>query len=89
MCNKAVSKCFLPIIYIPDQYKTQEMCGKAIFEDPFMLVHCPDEYKTQRMCDEAVEDCLTALKFILICLLQLKKFKNFLLFYTQMIMYSI
>ena len=29
-----------------------------------MLKYCHDRYKTQEMCDEAVDDCLSALKFV-------------------------
>ena len=43
MCDKAVNRCLLVFIYIPDRYKTQEMCGRVISEDPFMLVYCPDK----------------------------------------------
>ena len=41
-------------IYIPDQYKTQEISARAISEDPFKPAYSPDRYKTQNMCDEAV-----------------------------------
>ena len=40
------------------------MCDRINSEDPFLIVYSPDKYKTQKMCDEAVDNCLTALKFI-------------------------
>ena len=33
----------------------------------FLIVYCPYGYKTQRAYDEAVDDCITALKFIPYC----------------------
>ena len=33
-------------------------------EDPFILLYCVNRYKTSKRCDEAVEDCLSALKFV-------------------------
>ena len=74
-------------IYILDQYKSQEMCDRVIFENPFMIVYYPNKYKIQRMCDQAVNDCLAALKF-LIDLLQVKCFKNLIMLYSLMIIYS-
>ena len=55
------------------------MFDKVVSKDLFILIYCPDRYKTQRMCDEAVDDCLTALKLLLIGLLQVKCFKNFMM----------
>ena len=40
------------------------MCDSVISEDPFSIRYIPDKYKTRQMWDEAVDDCLTALKFV-------------------------
>ena len=40
------------------------MCDSVISEDPFSIRYVPDQYKTRQMWDEAVDDCLTALKFV-------------------------
>ena len=29
-----------------------------------MLKYCPDRYKTPKVCREAVDDCVSALKFV-------------------------
>ena len=63
-----------------------ELFLKIIFD---IFVYYPEKYKTQRMCDEAIDDCLAALKFIPDWFVTCKMIKNFLLLYTQMIMYSI
>ena len=55
---------FLVFLYIPDQYKTQEMSNRVIFEDPFSIRYIPDQYKTKQMSIEAVDDCLAPLKFV-------------------------
>ena len=60
------------------------MCDRVGFEDPFLIVNCSDKYKTQRMCDEAAADFLAALKFTPDWFVQVKRLKNFLLLYTQM-----
>ena len=62
MCDQAF--CFLPLIYIPDRYKTQEMCDRIISDDSFSLRYVPHQYKTQQMCDKALDHCLAALKFV-------------------------
>ena len=62
MCDKAF--CFLPLIYINDRYKTQEMCDRIISDDSFSLRYVPHQYKTQQMCDKALDHCLAALKFV-------------------------
>ena len=40
------------------------MCDKAVSNYPFMLKSSLDRYKTQEMCDQAVDDFLSALKFV-------------------------
>ena len=49
---------------IPDQYKIQEIGDIVLYLYHFLIVYCSDKYKIQIMCDEAVNDCLTALKFV-------------------------
>ena len=49
---------------VPDRYKTQQLRDRVTSENPFMLKFCLDRYKTYEMCDEAVDDCLSAIKFI-------------------------
>ena len=41
------------------------MYDKAAFNDHFILKYCLDRYKNQEMCDKAVDDSLSALKFVL------------------------
>ena len=65
------------------------MCDRTISEDSFMLVYFLDKYKTQIMCVKAVDDCLSALKFIPDWLLTSKMIKHFLLLYTPMMIHSI
>ena len=66
------------------------MYERAISQDPFMLVYCPDKHKTRKMCDEAIEDCLASFNLLPEWLFTSKMIKrNFLLLYTQMIIYSI
>ena len=31
-------------MYVPDQYKTQEMRNKAVKEDPWLLMYVPDNF---------------------------------------------
>ena len=89
MCNQAVKICFFVFDSIPDQYKTQEICDLVVPLYPSLIVYCPDKiYITQRMCDEAVDDSLAALKLILVGILQVKRFKNFILLCTEMMIYS-
>ena len=45
------------------------MCDWVVSEDPFLIIYCPNKYKTEGTCHEAADDCLVALKFILIGLL--------------------
>ena len=40
------------------------MSDKIISGAPFPIRYLPDQYKTQQMCDKALDDFLTALKFI-------------------------
>ena len=60
MCDKAVNRCFLYLIW----YKSHEMCDRGVSEDYFSIVYCPDKYKAGRMCDEAVDGSLAAPKLI-------------------------
>ena len=46
--KKAFNKSFIALIYIPDQYKTQEMCDRIIYEDAFLIGYAPDQNKTQQ-----------------------------------------
>ena len=57
-----------------------------VSENPFKLKYYHDRYKTQEMCNKAVDDFLSALKFVLDCLVPSKIIKKLL---TQMIIYSI
>ena len=40
------------------------MCVRVVSKDIFILIYCPERYKPQKMCNKAVDDCLTAPKFI-------------------------
>ena len=40
------------------------MSDEIISGDPFPIRYVSDQYKTQQMCDKAVDDFLTALKFV-------------------------
>ena len=64
-CKYAVKK--LPYIYVPDQYKTQQMCGKAILENGGILESVSDCYKNQEMCNRAVHYYHHALQCVLGC----------------------
>ena len=63
-CVKAVDTCPLAFESVPGQYKTQEMCDRDVSEDPFMLRYCLYKYRIQEMCDKAINDCLSATKFV-------------------------
>ena len=65
------------------------MCYRAISEDRFVLVYCHNKCKTQKMCNEALNDCLASLKFFSDWFVTSKMIKNFVLLYTQIIIYSI
>ena len=88
MCDKAVSKNLFMLKYCHYRYKTQEICDKAVFQDPFMVKNCHDKYKTQEMCHKAVDDFLLALKFVPHWFVTNKIIKNFILLYSQMMIYS-
>ena len=51
-------------VYVPDQYKTQEICDIAVSLYLSLVVYCHDKNITQKMCDEAVDNSLPALKLI-------------------------
>ena len=40
------------------------MFDRIISNEPFSIRYVPDQYKTKQMCDKAVDDCLTALKWV-------------------------
>ena len=63
-CGKAVNRCFLYLFFILYQNKTQHMCGRIVSEVSFMIIYSRDKYKNKGMCGEAVDNCLTASKFI-------------------------
>ena len=78
--------------------KTQQMCDKAVLENGETLVRvcywllqkskcCHYRYRTQEICNKTVDDFLPALSLFLIGLLQEKWLKNFLLIYSQIIIY--
>ena len=52
------------MLYVPDQYKTQEMCNEAVHMKPYSLEFVPDHLKTQEMCNEAVRIKPYTLKYI-------------------------
>ena len=39
------------LLFVANQYKTQEMCDKAAAFNPCMLRHVPDHFKAQEMCN--------------------------------------
>ena len=51
-------------LYIPNQYKTQQMFDKIISDDPFSIRYVPDQYKTQQIIEKTIHDCLAALIFV-------------------------
>ena len=54
MCNEVVINEPEVLVYIPDQYITQEMCNSAVSKIPWVLKYVPDQYITQEMCNSAV-----------------------------------
>ena len=54
-------------MYVPDQYKTQEMCDKVKPEIGGMLRFIPDCYKNKKTCDKAVENYFHELEFVSDC----------------------
>ena len=44
-----------PCLYVPDQYKTQQMCHNATLEKDGALKSDSDFYKNQQLCDKTVE----------------------------------
>ena len=43
-------------MYVPDQYKTQEICDKVVEEVSWLLKYVPDNFKKQKMCNKAVKE---------------------------------
>ena len=64
------------------------MYDRNISESFFSIRYIPDQYITHQMCDEALDDCLAALKLMVLLRVKLIK-RTFLLLCTQMIIYSI
>ena len=86
MCDKAVDTCLLVFESVPDLYETQRICDKVVSKEPFMLKYCLDRHKTQEMSDKAANVFfLPTLKLFLICLLQIKCFKNLMMLWSLMI----
>ena len=48
MCENAVKKLLLVIMYVPDRYNNQEICNKAIIGIDGMLKFVLDRYKNQK-----------------------------------------
>ena len=44
----------LVLMFVPDQYVTQEMCNEAVQRAPWALKYVSDKFITQEMCNEAV-----------------------------------
>ena len=40
-------------MYVPDQFKTQEMCNDAVDAEPRVLEFVSNQFKTQEMCNDA------------------------------------
>ena len=53
------------LVWVPDQYKTQEMCNEAVQRAAWVLVWVPYQYKTQEMCNEAVQSDPWVLEHVL------------------------
>ena len=49
MCGRTISDDSFQLIYIPDQYKTQQMCDKAVDDFLPTLNFVPDWFVTSRM----------------------------------------
>ena len=62
------------------------MRDRIISADPFSKRYVSHQYKTKQICDSVVDDCLTALKFVLDWFVT-SKMKKF--FFTLMKIYSI
>ena len=60
VCKHTVKKLPMVIIYVLDQYKTQQMCHKAILENSGTLKCVTDCYKTSK--------CVTMLLIITLIL---------------------
>ena len=88
ICDKPILENGRMLESVPGQYNTQEICARVASEDTFLLKYCHDRYNTQEMCNKVVGDVLSTLKFLPVGLLQVKRLKNFILFYTQMMIYS-
>ena len=88
ICDKSILENGRMLESVPGQYNTQEICESVASEDTFLLKYCHDRYNTQEMCNKVVGDVLSTLKFLPVGLLQVKRLKNFILFYTQMMIYS-
>ena len=57
----------LPYLYVPDQYKSEQMCDKAILESGRTLKSVPDYCKNQDMCNKALDNYPRALEFVPEC----------------------
>ena len=51
------------IMYVPDQYETQEMCDKVIPGNGGTLRFLADCYNNQKMCCKAVDNYSQVLEF--------------------------
>ena len=55
MCNEGVQGAPWVLVWVPDQYKTQEMWNEAVQGAPWVLVWVPPWLVTREMCNEAVQ----------------------------------
>ena len=67
MCKNEVKKFTFVIVYVSNQFKTQEIYDKINLENGGMSRFIPNCYKNQRMCDKAIVNYFTPLKFVPDC----------------------
>ena len=72
MCIEAVQRKPWTLLWVPGQYKTQEMWNEAVQRSPWVLVWVPAWLVTQEICIEAVKGIPGRLNMFLISI-KLKK----------------
>ena len=48
MCEKAVELDLLPLVYVADRFKSQEMCNEVVLWHSYLLKYAPDWFVTQQ-----------------------------------------
>ena len=55
MCNEVVKKCLCSLIYVPHDYRIQEVYERVVERNPYFLMLLADRFKTQDMCSGGVK----------------------------------